>query len=92
VLTAVSGPNYETAAEYRAFRFLGADAVGMSVIPEAIVAAHCGLRVLALSGMSDECFHEHLEPLSAEQVLSTSRKIAPIMEAIISGVLASGRI
>ncbi len=92
VLAAVSGPNYETAAEYRAFRFLGADAVGMSVIPEAILAAHCGLRVLALSGMSDECFHEHLEALTAEQVLATARRIAPAMEALISGILASGKI
>jgi purine-nucleoside phosphorylase len=92
VLTAVSGPNYETAAEYRAFRFLGADAVGMSVIPEVIVAAHCGLQVLALAGMSDECFHAQLEPLSAEQVLATARKIAPAVEAIISGILASGKI
>lgn len=92
VLTAVSGPNYETAAEYRAFRTLGADAVGMSVIPEAIVAAHCGLEVLALAGMSDECFHEHLEPLSAEQVLSTARKIAPAVETIIAGILSSGKV
>ena len=88
VLTAVSGPSYETAAEYRAFRFLGADAVGMSVIPETIAAVHCGLKVLALSGITDECFHDPLEPLSAEQVLAVAKKIAPVMEALISGILA----
>ena len=87
VLIAVSGPNYETAAEYRACRRLGADAVGMSVIPEAISAAHCGLKTLAFSGLSDECYDFPLKPLTAEEVLSISRQIAPALSKLISGLL-----
>ena len=87
VLVAVSGPNFETAAEYRSFQFMGADAVGMSVIPESITAAHCDMRVLAFSGISDECFHPVLEPLTGEQVVAVAEKIAPALTTLISKVL-----
>ena len=87
VLVAVAGPNFETAAEYRSFQLLGADAVGMSVIPEGIAAAHCDLKVLALSGISDECFHPQLEPLTGEKVVAAAEKIAPALTTLISEVL-----
>ena len=87
VLTAVSGPNYETAAEYLACRRLGADAVGMSVIPEAIAATQCGLKTLAFSGLSDECFDFPLRPLTSEEVLNISRRIAPALGKLVTGLL-----
>ena len=87
VLTAVSGPNYETAAEYRACCRLGADAVGMSVIPEAIAAAHCGLKAMAFSGLSDECFNFPLKSLTPEEVLSISRRIAPALSKLVTALL-----
>ncbi len=91
ILTAVSGPNFETLAEYRSFRFMGADAVGMSIIPEAIVAAHCGLELLALSGMTDECFHDELEALTGEQVVKVANKLAPVLKTLIGEVLSRWR-
>ncbi len=87
VLTAVSGPNFETAAEYRACRWMGADAVGMSVIPEVIVAAYCGLKTLVLTGLSDECYKFPLKPLIPEEVLAVARKIAPDLASLLEGVL-----
>ena len=64
VFAAVSGPNLETAAEYRFLRLIGSDVVGMSLIPETIVARHSSMRVLALTVVTDECFPDRLEPAS----------------------------
>jgi purine-nucleoside phosphorylase len=82
VYVAVTGPNFETPAELRMLRRLGADAVGMSTVPEVICAVHAGIRVLGVSAITDRAVAEDLEPLTAEQVLEiaekTGHKIASI--------------
>src|SRR5438128_3541861 len=72
VFVAVSGPNLETRAEYRFLRNIGADVVGMSTVPEVIVAVHCGLRNLGLSVITDICLPDALEPVSLEEILATA--------------------
>ncbi len=74
VYLAVSGPSYETPAEIRAFARLGADAVGMSTVPEAIVARQCGLRVAALSCITNLAAGRSAEPLSHAEVLATAER------------------
>src|SRR5690606_6822187 len=68
VYVAVTGPNLETRAEYRFLRQIGADAVGMSTVPEVIVARHVGMACLAVSVITDECFPDTLEPVTMEAV------------------------
>ena len=69
VLVAVTGPNLETAAEYRMFQRIGADMVTMSTIPEIIVAAHAGLRAVALSTVTDACLPDALKPAVLEEII-----------------------
>jgi len=78
VYLAVSGPSYETPAEIRAFGRLGADAVGMSTVPEAIVARQCGLRVAALSCITNLAAGISKAPLSHEEVLETGERVKVI--------------
>ena len=73
VYLAVSGPSFETPAEIHAFRTLGADAVGMSTIPEAIIARHCGLKVLAISAITNLAAGMNPETLSHEQTLRAAK-------------------
>ncbi len=87
VYAAVSGPHYETPAEIRMLRTMGADLVGMSTVPECLVAVHSGLRVLGISVVTDLAFPEELEPLSHDQVVSAAREAAPRAGAILRGVL-----
>ena len=87
VYAAVPGSCFETRAEYRMLRMLGADMIGMSSVPEVIVAIHGGMRVLGLSLISDECFPECLEPLDIEVLLERARNGSEIMGKIIRGVL-----
>jgi purine-nucleoside phosphorylase len=75
VYLAVSGPSYETPAEIRAFRKLGADAVGMSTVPEAIVARQCGLRVAGLSCLTNLAAGLSRSPLSHREVLDTASRV-----------------
>jgi purine-nucleoside phosphorylase len=75
VYLAVSGPSYETPAEIRAFRRLGADAVGMSTVPEVIVARQCGLRVAALSCITNLAAGPTKTPLSHAEVLTTASRV-----------------
>jgi purine-nucleoside phosphorylase len=75
VYLAVSGPSYETPAEIRAFARLGADAVGMSTVPEAIVARQCGLKVAALSCITNLAAGRGREPLSHAEVLETAARV-----------------
>jgi len=76
VYLAVSGPSYETPAEIRAFSRLGADAVGMSTVPEAIVARQCGLRVAGVSCITNLAAGVSRRPLSHEEVLATGRRVS----------------
>ena len=75
VYLAVSGPSYETPAEIRAFARLGADAVGMSTVPEAMVARQCGLKVVALSCITNPAAGRGGAPLSHAEVLKTADKV-----------------
>ena len=88
VSIAVTGPNLETAAEYRAFRLLGADVVTMSTIPEVIVANHAGMKVLGISTVTDECYPDSLRPADIHEIIATAQAAEPELEAIIRGVLA----
>lgn len=87
VYVAVVGPNLETPAEYRFLRLIGADAVGMSTVPEVIVARHAGMRVLALSVITDECLPDALEPISIPQILAAASEAEPNLTAIMRGVI-----
>jgi inosine/guanosine/xanthosine phosphorylase family protein len=78
VYLAVSGPSYETPAEIRAFARLGADAVGMSTVPEVIVARKCGLRVAALSCITNLAAGISKDPLSHEEVLETGERVKKV--------------
>jgi purine-nucleoside phosphorylase len=84
----VSGPSFETPAEIRAFRRLGADAVGMSTVPEAIVARQMGLEVLGLSCIANPAAGLSPGPLGAEDVLAAAARAAPVFGDVIEEVLA----
>jgi purine-nucleoside phosphorylase len=87
VYVAVTGPNLETRAEYRMLRTLGADIVGMSTVPEVIVARHMGLRVLGLSIITDACLPDALEPADIDAIIRTAMKAEPGLTALMRGVL-----
>lgn len=87
VYVAVPGPNLETRAEYRMLRQLGADVVGMSTVPEVIVAVHAGMRVLGISIITDLCIPETLEPASLEKILAVAAVAEPKLTALVSGVV-----
>jgi len=82
------GPCLETRAEYRMMRALGADAVGMSTVPEVIVAKHAGLRVLGLSVITDECFPEALEPVNIDKIIDIANKAEPQLTKIMAGCIS----
>lgn len=82
------GPQYETPAEVRAARILGADAAGMSTVPEAIAAAHCGMRVVGLTLLSNMAAGILDQPLSGEEVIEAAREAAPRFSALVRGILA----
>ena len=88
VYVAVLGPNLETRAEYRWLRQAGADVVGMSVVPEVIVARHSGLRVLAVTVVSDACIPENLKPATVEELLRVAGEAEPKLTALLKGVIA----
>lgn len=87
VYVAVAGPNLETRAEYRMLRQIGADVVGMSMVPEVLVARHCGLRVLAVTVVSDACIPETLKPASLEELLRVARETEPKLTALLRTVM-----
>jgi purine-nucleoside phosphorylase len=84
---AVAGPNLETRAEYRMLRGLGGDVVGMSTVPEVIVARQLGMRVLGLSIITDLCLPDALEPASVEQILAVARVAEPRLAALVQGII-----
>jgi purine-nucleoside phosphorylase len=87
VFVAVAGPNLETRAEYRFLRMIGADVVGMSTVPEVIVAVHCGLRVVGLSVVTDMCFPDSLEPVDVPKIIAIANAAEPRLCTLVSGVL-----
>lgn len=87
VYVAMQGPNLETRAEYRFLRTIGADAVGMSTVPEDIVAVHMGMRVLGFSILTDECFPDALKPVTIEEVIAVANKAEPKMTAVMKEVV-----
>lgn len=88
VYVAVPGPNLETAAEYRLLRGLGADVVGMSTVPEVIVAVQVGLRVLGLSIITDVCLPDALVPHTVAEILAVAGAAEPRLTALVRGILA----
>ena len=88
VYVAVAGPNLETKAEYRFLRQIGADVIGMSMVPEVIAARHGGLRVLAMTVVSDACIPEELKPATVEELLRVAAATEPQLTALIQGVIA----
>ena len=89
VYVSVVGPNLETRAEYRFLRNTGADVVGMSTTPEVIVARHAGLRVLAISVVTDECFPDALEPVNIADILAAAAEAEPKLTQILGDVVAT---
>jgi purine-nucleoside phosphorylase len=87
VYVAVPGPNLETRAEYRFLRYIGADVVGMSTVPENIVANHMGIKVLGISIITDECFPESLQPVDVKEIIETAMTAEPKMTIIMKEVI-----
>lgn len=87
VYLACSGPCLETRAEYRFMRLIGADAVGMSTVPEVIVAVHAGLRVLGFSAITDECFPDALEPVNIDKIIATANGVEPQLTRLLVAIL-----
>lgn len=83
VYLACAGPSLETRAEYRMMRALGADAVGMSTVPEVIVAVHCGLKVLGFSVITDECLPDALQPVNIEKIIAVANEAEPRLSELV---------
>jgi len=89
VFVAVAGPNLETRAEYRFLRTIGADAVGMSTVPEVIVAVHCGMRVVGFSIVTDLCFPDALQPADVTEIIAVAKAAEPKLRILVRNVLRS---
>lgn len=87
VYVAVTGPNLETRAEYRLLRAAGADVVGMSTVPEVIIAVHGGMRVLGISVITDRCLPDALSPTTIEEILAVAARAEPRLTALVRGVV-----
>ena len=88
VYAALTGPTYETRAEYRMLRTLGADVVGMSTVPEVLVAVHSGLRILALSVVTNVCKPDTLDKTEGQEVVDVASTAEPKMTTIVNGILS----
>ena len=84
VYVAVPGPNLETRAEYRMLRTIGADVVGMSTVPEVIVAGHQGMRTLGISIITDQCLPDALEPADLDRIIATAGRAEPALTRLIT--------
>jgi purine-nucleoside phosphorylase len=88
VYVSVTGPNLETRAEYRFLRMIGADAVGMSTVPEVIVANHVGLPCCAVSVLTDDCDPDNLKPARIEEIIAIANKAEPTLTAIFEELIS----
>ncbi len=88
VFVAVAGPNLETRAEYRFLRTIGADVVGMSTVPEVIVAVHSSMRVVGFSVITDMCLADALKPADVNEIVAIANEAAPRLTKLVTGVLA----
>jgi len=88
VYACLPGPQLETPAEYKMLRTIGADIVGMSTVPEVIVAAHCGLRTLGISIVTDECVPERIKKIDTADMISKAEQSEPYLVRILAGVIA----
>jgi purine-nucleoside phosphorylase len=88
VYVAVAGPCLETVAEYRMLRAMGADVVGMSTVPEVIVARHAGIRVLGLSIISDMALPDALEPVDVATIIATAQAAEPVLTRLVRSIVA----
>jgi purine-nucleoside phosphorylase len=88
VYVAVAGPSLETRAEYRMLRALGADVVGMSTVPEVIVAVHAGMRALGISIITDQCLPDALEPADIVRIIATATQAEPSLTRLIRNLVA----
>ncbi|MHC5018886.1 MAG: purine-nucleoside phosphorylase [Planctomycetota bacterium] len=84
VYAAVAGPNLETRAEYRMLRTIGADVVGMSVVPEVLAAVHGGMKVVGLVAVTDLCLPDALEPCNIEEIIATANAAEPKMSKLVT--------
>jgi len=91
VYIAVSGPNLETRAEYAMVRTLGADVVGMSTVPEVIVAVHAGMRVLGISVITDSAVPESLKETTLAQIIAAANAAQPALTTLVRGIVAELR-
>ncbi|MCF1190903.1 purine-nucleoside phosphorylase [Mangrovimonas sp. AS39] len=89
VYASMFGPQLETKAEYRMLKIIGADAVGMSTVPEVIVANHLKLNVAAVSVLTDECDPDNLKPVSLEEIVAIANKAEPQMITLFKQLIKS---
>jgi len=87
VYVSVMGPNLETRAEYRFLRKIGADAVGMSTVPEVLVANHMGLPCIAISVLTDDCDPDHLKPAIIEDIIAVASKAEPELTTLYTELI-----
>jgi len=88
VYVGVPGPNLETAAEYRFLKTIGADMVGMSTVPEVIVACHAGMEVCGISCITDECNPDALKPANINEIIKIASKAEPVITRLIKGLIS----
>lgn len=88
VYVALTGPNLETRAEYRFLRMIGADCVGMSTVPEVIVGVHAGLRILAISCITDKCLPDALKPVDFTEILAVANEAEPKLTKLMMATIA----
>jgi purine-nucleoside phosphorylase len=89
VYCCVAGPHLETRAEYRFIRMIGCDAVGMSTVPEVIVANQVGLPCAAISVLTDECDPDNLKPVNIDDIINTANAAEPKLNALFSKLIGS---
>ncbi len=87
VYVGIPGPNLETRAEYRMLRVIGGDVVGMSTVPEVIVANHAGMRVMGVSIITDQCLPDALEAVSLERIIAVAKKAEPSLTRLVTRVV-----